>query len=127
MKTIKMMSKSIFLLMYLCLIWGNINAGSSVAVVSGDIIPDEEVFVYTSAITGANTVQVIFTRSGPDAGRYNVLVTYTVRFNTGHPSEKVDTFQTYVFGGSTYEVDYVAGPIPTGDAEVIDVQLDYEL
>lgn len=126
MKTIKMRSKSIFLLMCFCLIWGNINAGPSVAVVSGDIIPDEEVFVYSSDITGANTVKIVFTRSGPDAGLYGVWVTYTVRFNSGHPSEKVDTFQTYL-GKSTYEIEYVAGPIPTGDAEVIDVQLEYEI
>lgn len=88
---------------------------------------DENVYVQTSDITGANTVKVIFERTGPDAGLYGVWVTYTVRFNWGSSNEKVEAFQKYLGPWETVATEYVAGPIPTADAEVIDVQLDYDI
>lgn len=128
MRTLKMMKtlgKTTFALLVLCFVYGNITPGFSATARSARASIDEDIIVYTSAITGVNTVQVIFSRTGPDAGLNEVWVTYTVRFNSGSSSESVETFSQFLSFGQTYYVDYVAGPVPTGDAEVIDVQWHY--
>lgn len=120
------LSGNAFIAMVLCVIYVAATAGSPVAVRASEPIVDESIAVYTSDITGSNTVKVVFTRTGPDAGLYEAMVTYTVRFNSGGPGQTVQIFEKYLSGdGQTYHEDFIAGPSPTGDAEVIDVQVDY--
>ena len=86
------------------------------------VFVDENISVYTSTITGANDVLVIFERTGPDAGSSHVEISYTVRFN-GHSSEA--TYSKSMSQGETYATDHIQGPIPTGDAEVSEVSWSY--
>ncbi len=86
------------------------------------MLVDETIDVYTSTITGANDVEVIFQRTGADAGCCDVNITYTVRFN-GHSTSSV--FYKTMYQGETYAVDHIQGPNPTGDAEVYEVSWTY--
>lgn len=86
------------------------------------VFVDENISVYTSTITGANSVLVIFERTGPDAGSSNVYIEYTVRFN-GH--SVTSNFSKTMSQGETSATDYIQGPNPTGDAEVHSVSWTY--
>lgn len=86
------------------------------------VFADEIINVYTSTITSANDVEVIFERTGPDAGCCNVNITYTVRFN-GQSIES--EFYKTMSQGETSAVDHIQGPNPTGDAEVAAVSWTY--
>ncbi|WEK19533.1 MAG: hypothetical protein P0Y49_22435 [Candidatus Pedobacter colombiensis] len=82
---------------------------------------DESITVYSSAITGANDVQIRFYRTGPEAGQGEVTITYSVRFNDGNPQ----TFTKVMANGETESIDHVQGPNPTGWAEVTDYSWTY--
>ena len=86
------------------------------------VFADENINVYTSTITGANDVEVIFERTGPDAGCCSVNISYTVRFN-GHSSE--GKFTKTMSQGETSATDHIQGPNPTADAEVSAVSWTY--
>lgn len=83
---------------------------------------DETIDVYTSTITGANDVEVIFQRTGPDAGCCDVNITYTVRFN-GQSTSSV--FYKTMSQGETSAREHIQGPNPTADAEVYEVSWTY--
>ncbi|TCC83742.1 hypothetical protein [Pedobacter hiemivivus] len=75
---------------------------------------DESITVYTSAITGANDVQVLFFRTGPEAGQGEITITYSVRFNEGNSQ----TYTKVMASGETESTDHIQGPNPTAFAEV---------
>lgn len=81
---------------------------------------DETIDVYT--ITGDDDVEVVFQRTGPDAGCCDVNIMYIVRFN-GQSTSSV--FYKTMYQGETSAVDHIQGPNPTGNAEVHEGNLTY--
>ena|ERR1700750_1255649 len=74
--------------------------------------PNESIGGYTSTITGSNTVKVILSRSGPDAGACSVCFYLDISFNDG-PCQPI---QFCMSQGETYQEAYVYGPNPTAFA-----------
>ena len=126
MKTLKMMSKNIFLLTVFCLGTVVMTGSTPPVSMSSDFLVDEDIYVSANVIAQPNTVWVTITRTGPEAGLYGGCVVYTVRYNFGSPSQ-VDLVYRQPMG--VYENSYagaVAGPVPSVDSEVIDVQMEYD-
>jgi hypothetical protein len=89
------------------------------------IVGDENIEVSTGLISGANSVQVSFSRTGAEAGDGDVEVTYKVKFNEGTSSQRTQTFTQFMANGETSLSDYIQGPNPTAWAEVIEVSWVY--
>lgn len=87
---------------------------------------DEEIFVSAHVTVLPNTVAINISRTGPDAGLYPGCVIFTILFNEGYGSayEQEMTYR-HPFEFGTWYNGAVAGPIPSLDARVIDVQMDY--
>ena len=76
---------------------------------------NETISGYVSTLYGANDVEVIFDRTGPDAGQGCVSFDVDIRFN----SETItQTFHFNMYDGQTHLDTHVQGPNPTGDADV---------
>ncbi|EHQ29248.1 hypothetical protein [Mucilaginibacter paludis] len=78
--------------------------------------PNETITGYTSTISGANDVEVVFDRTGPDAGIYAVSVDFFVTF------DGQATYHSYTLdlGNQTHVVGHIQGPGVVGDAMMSD-------
>lgn len=127
MKTLTTMSKSVLMLTVFGLITV-IMTGSAPSVSTSNFSVDEDIYVTANVVAQPNTVAISISRTGPEAGMYPGCVVYTVRFNEGWGSiyEQDITYRQTLM---TYETSYsgfVAGPIPSIDAQVIDVRMEYD-